>query len=281
MRNQHIPALLLLLLAMAAPLRAQLRPLDPLDWRPLEPGAGVGARVGGGVFLGQRASIGGVRGRVVEVPAALLSWTTGRAALRAVIHPVRLMREQDSVAPAVPGTTLLSPGGESDAGDNALETAIRLTGRADPPVADGPSPPTRAMAAVRWGVRFSTHNDKKGLDRHKTDFYALAGARLLQAGWMLGGEAGVGVYGTRDPDYDKALPFLYSLSALRRFGPVEPSLALTGQASRTRIRGNENLSELRAALRVGRTRFVEATLVRGLVRYSPRAGFLLFAGLTP
>ncbi len=274
MRRSARTAAALALLAGAAastPLSAQLRPLEPMDWGALAPGAGVRAQVGGDVLFGQRASIAGVRGRVLEAPAAILSWTTGRVALRAIVHPLRILDRQQSFEAPLPGTTDMTAGRETDAGDNGLETVVRLT----PAGAAGAG----SLAALRYGVRISTHNDKKGMDRHKTDFYALLGGSTLRGGWTLGAEAGLGVYGTRQAGYDKALPFLYSAGARRRLGPLEPSLALTGQAMPRQIRGNEDLAELRAGLRLGRARWLEASFVRGLTRFSPRAGFILFAGI--
>ena len=246
---------------------AQLRPLDPVDWRVFHAGAVVTGQLGGTILSGQRASIGGIRGRLIEAPAALLSWTTGRVALRAVIHPLRVFDVASAYAAPLPGTEYLDPNREVDAGDNAVETIVRLTGDAAP-----------ALAAVRWGVRLSTHNDKKGLDRHKVDFYALTGGQLQRGSWRFAGEAGIGVYGTRQPGTDKALPFLYSASVRRRLGVLQPVLGLDGQASRRRLRGNEDLAELKAGVRVGDARWLEATCIRGLAQHSPRVGFQVFAG---
>lgn len=266
----------LLAMSRPCPSSAQVRPLDPVEWRAFDAGALVIGRVGGGVFAGQRASIGGVRGRLLETPAAVLSWTggppgrPGRLVMRAIFHPLRLLRVQSVFAQPLPGTTLLNPKLIRDAGDNALESLTRLT----------PDAATAAgrMIAMRYGVRISTHNDKKGLDRHKTDFYGTVAGRTLLAGWSVVGEAGLGVYGTREPGHAKVLPFLYSAEARRAFGAIEPSLSLVGQASGRQLRGNEDLAEVRAGLRVGRSHWLEATLVRGLVRYSPSFGLLVFAG---
>lgn len=266
-----LPGALLASPGGARPATAQLRPLDPMDWRAFDPGTRVLGQLGGGILFHQRASIGQIAGRLIETPAAILSWTTGddgRVALRAVIHPLRVLRVDSSFGAPLPNTSqLASP--IVDAGDNALETVLRLA-------------PARATAgsllAVRWGVRLSTHNERKGMDRHKTDFYATLGGRAVRGDLTLGGEAGLGVYGTQAPGYDKALPFLYDASLRWRHGPVEPSLALVGQAAPRQIRGNENLAELRAGLRLGRARFLEATLLRGLTRYGPRWGLAFWVG---
>ncbi len=271
-RAALLPGALLASLGGSRPLAAQLRPLDPMDWRAFDPGTRVLGQLGGGLFFDQRASIGQIAGRLVEAPAAILSWTTGddgRVALRAIIHPLRVLRVDSSFGTPLPSATrLASP--IVDAGDNALETVLRLA-------------PARATAssllAVRWGVRLSTHNERKGLDRHKTDFYATLGGRVVRGDLTLGGEAGLGVYGTQASSYDKALPFLYDASLRWRRGTIEPSLALVGQAAPTQIRGNEDLAELRAGLRLGRARFLDVTLVRGLARYGPRWGVLLSGGV--
>jgi len=254
------------------PAAAQLRPLEPMDWRAFDPGTVVVARIGGGLFFDQRASIGQVEGRLVEAPGVVLSWTTGdegRLVLRAIIHPRRLLRVDSVLGTPLPGATKLgSP--IVDAGDNAIETVLRLT----PGVATGGS-----LAALRYGVRLPTHNHRKGLDRHKTDFYAMLGGRVVRGALTLAGQGGVGIWGTQAPGYDKVIPFLYEATASWRAGAVEPSLALVGQAVPTQIRGNEDLSELRAALRLGRARFLEATLLRGVARYGPGWGVLVFAGV--
>lgn len=270
MRFRFPSALAAVLAAAACTGRAagQLRPLDPVDWRVFEPGSVVSAQAGGTVLSGQRASIGGIRGRLIEAPAALLTWTTGRVALRAVVHPLRVFDVTATYTAPLPGTEYLDPDREVDAGDNALETIVRLTPDAAP-----------ALAALRWGVRLSTHNDKKGLDRHKVDFYALTGARLPRGAWSLAAEAGLGVYGTRQPGTDKVLPFLYSASVRRRAGVCEPWLGIDGQAGRRQLRGNEDLSELKAGVRIGRARWLEAAFIRGLARHSPQAGLQVFAGL--
>jgi len=259
------------LLVAPRPASAQLRPLDPMDWRAFDPGTRVLAQLGGGIFFHQRASIGQIAGRLVEAPGAILSWTTGdagRVALRAVIHPLRVFRVDSQFGVPLPHTTqLASP--IVDAGDNALETVLRLT-------------PARATAgsllALRWGVRLSTHNERKGMDRHKTDFYATLGGRLVRGDLTLAGEGGLGVYGTQAPGHDKALPVLYDAGARWRLGAFEPSLTLVGQAAPTPIRGNEDLSELRAGLRFGHARFLEMTVIRGLAAYGPHWGLALAVG---
>ena len=46
------------------------------------------------------------------------------------------------------------------------------------------------------------------------------------------------------------------------------------------VRGNEDLSELRVGVRVGRSRWVQAQFVKGLATFSPAAGLLLSAGVS-
>ncbi len=272
LRGALLPGALLASPAAARPLAAQLRPLEPMDWRAFDPGTRGLAQLGGAIFFHQRVSISQIAGRLVEAPGAILSWTTGedgRLALRAIIHPLRLLRVDSSFGPPLAtATQLASP--IRDGGDNALETVLRLTSARE---TAGP------LLAVRWGVRLSTHNQRKGLDRHKTDVYATLGGRLLRGSLTLAGEGGLGVYGTQAPGHDKVLPFLYDASARWRLGALEPSLALVGQATPAQIRGNENLAELRAGLRAGRARYLEATAIRGLARYGPRWGVLVFAGV--
>src|SRR5690606_22084698 len=51
----------------APPLAAQLRPLEPLDWRALEPGRVAGLAFGAAAYRDQRASLAGTQGRLLEV----------------------------------------------------------------------------------------------------------------------------------------------------------------------------------------------------------------------
>lgn len=257
---------------------AQLRPLDPVEWRAFDPGAGAIGGVGGGLLAGQRASIGGLRGRLLEAPAMILAWAAStpspdrqaRVVLRAIVHPLRVLSVDSVVSTPLAGTTELDGRSARDAGDNALETLVRLT-------SDGPGHTGRILA-LRYGVRLPTHNDRRGLDRHRTDFYGSVAGGSSMGGWRLSGEAGLGVFGTRQAAAPHALPFLYSIAARRRFGVLEPSVSVVGQASRNGQRGNEDLSELRAGVRAGRSGWVEATFVRGLARHSPAAGLLVFIG---
>ena len=254
----------------ARPLAGQLRPLDPMDWHAFDPGVVVLADIGGDVLTGQRASAAGMRGRVLEAPAAHVSWTTGRVALRAIVHPWRYFWGDTAFATPLPGTDPAVSGRRDDAGDNAVETIVRLTSDTGAP---------SSLLAVRYGVRISTHNDRKGLDRHKTDFYALLGGRTFAGHWTLTGEGGLGVYGARQVVAEKALPFLYALGMHRRAGAWEPALELVGQAARHPPRGNENLSELRAGARWGEDRWVRVSAVKGLTDFSPRLGVIVFGGI--
>ncbi len=252
-----------------SPLAGQLRPLDPVDWHAFDPGVVALAGFGGDAFTGQRASAAGMRGRVLEAPAALVSWTTGRVVLRAIVHPWRHFWGDTAFAAPLAGTDPAVPGRRDDAGDNAVETIVRLT-----PLAV----PTSPLLALRYGVRISTHNDRKGLDRHKTDFYALLGGRTFAGRWTLTGEGGLGVYGARQVVAENALPFLYALGVHRRVRAWEPALELVGQAARHPPRGNENLSELRVGVRRGDERWVQVSAVKGLTDFSPRLGVIVFGG---
>ncbi len=276
MSLRHCPRRVLLACALfsacAGPLAGQLRPLEPMDWRAFDPGTRVIGRLGGGSFFRQRVSAGQVEGRLLEAPGAVLSWSVGedgRAVVRAIVNPLRVLRVDSSLGTPLPGTTAISDR-IRDAGDNALETALRLA----PAAAT-----TGSLLALRYGVRLPTHNQRKGLDRHKTDFYALAGGRVVRAALTVAGEGGLGVFGTHAPGHDRALPFLYDVSARWTTPVLEPSLTLVGQATPTQIRGNEDLVELRAGVRIGGVRFLEATLLRGLAAYGPRWGVLVFAGV--
>jgi hypothetical protein len=254
----------------AAPAGAQLRPLEPTQWEVFEPGSVVALTAGGGVHWKQRAALAGTTGRLVELGNFQATWRSGRIAVEGAGTAYRFFRDESRFAPAFGGARDENGPDRHDVGDYRLATTILLT------------PPAQAAAAVlRFGVRIPTTTNTVGIDRDQTDFFALVGGRVKAIRLRLTGETGVGVYGTRYPNFEQSDVLVYSLAAELPFGMVTPSVALLGQKDGTSaiLRGNEDLSELRLGIRVGARRWAQAQLVKGLATFSPRAGVLLAAGL--
>ena len=74
-------------------------------------------------------------------------------------------------------------------------------------------PEWRAQAALRFGTRLPTSDNAVGLDRDRTDFFALAGGRLRGERLSVAGEAGVGIFGTRSEHHEQSDALVYSLAA--------------------------------------------------------------------
>jgi hypothetical protein len=273
MAHRHRQLLCLAAGTLLAPLslRAQLRPLDPFDWSVFEPGQKLAIRGGVGVFWRQRASLAGVDGRLVELGDFAAVWRTDRVALEAGGTVLRLFDDEEVFAPPVPGTRSPSGGQRRDTGDYRVATSLRLTAEAAP-----------VAVVLRFGTRLPTTDNRIGLDRDRTDFFALVGGRFRQSRFSASAEAGVGIYGTREPNYEQSDVLVYALATQYQLGPVTPSLTWVGQADGLRgriVRGNEDLSEVRVGLQAGTRRWVRVTLIGGLRDASPRSGMALHAGI--
>jgi hypothetical protein len=93
-------------------------------------------------------------------------------------------------------------------------------------------------------------------------------------------EAGLGINGTRLSNYEQSDVMIYAATVEYRGSLISPFLAVVGQNDmhlRT-VRGNEDLGEFRAGLRVGRARWLQAVVLHGFHESSPRSGFAIGAG---
>lgn len=263
--------MLMICAATFAPrLQAQLRPIEPIEWDAYTPGTVVIARAGAGVHWDMRAALAGTEGRLLELGNFTAVWTTGRVVLEASGTLQRRFTDQATFAPAAEGTRVPSGDTRVDAGAYSIATIVRLTPAARP-----------FIGVLRFGTRLPTTDNRTGLDRDATDFFATAGARYARAGLLAGGELGLGLFGTRVPSFEQSDVLLVMLTARYTRSFVQPVLTYTmhadGLKHRT-IRGNEALRELRLGVRAGRDRFVEASYVYGRGKYSPHPGLLLSAG---
>jgi hypothetical protein len=264
-------AAVLLALFAAAPAGAQLRPLEPLEWRTFDERPSVSAQIGGGWLRGQRASLAGTEGTLIEAGNWRAFWRTGRVVLEAGGTVQRFFDEERRFAAAEPEVRPANDGKRRDAGDYRILTAVRLTPER-----------ARVQAALRFGTRLPTTDNTTGLDRDATDFFATLAARLRRGPAHVQAEAGVGILGTRRQRFEQDDLLIYSFRAETAFGPVRPRLTVVGQqvgAGHREIRGNESLGEVRLGFRSAGRRWVQAEAVRGYTPFSPRFGILLFAGM--
>jgi hypothetical protein len=250
---------------------AQLRPLEPIEWAVFEPGNELAVRVGVGRYWDQRASLAGVDGRLTELADFSVVWRTDRVALEAAGTVLRLFDDEEVFAAPVPGTSAPSGRRRHDSGDYRVAATLRLTPALRP-----------AIVALRFGTRLPTTDNRIGLDRDQTDFFAVLGGRFRRAGFSASGEAGVGINGTREPNYEQSDVLVYALSAAYRIGSIMPSVIFLGQVdglSGRIVRGNEDLAELRIGVQAGLRRWVRVSFISGLRDASPRAGVSIYGGI--
>ncbi|MEO5904736.1 MAG: hypothetical protein ABIQ55_12040 [Gemmatimonadaceae bacterium] len=255
----------------APPAAAQLRPLEPIPWRVLRQGTTVAAELGASRLYEQRASLAGTSGTLTELGNFSLAWRTGRVALEAAGTGQRLLEEKSRFADPYPGVQSARDKRRNDSGDYRLSTSIRIT------------PDTYPVTGVfRFGTRLPTTDNTTGLDRDAIDFFATVGASGIRGILNISGEAGLGVYGTRETRFEQDDLFLYALRAELHLGQAfTPEAMVIGQQhgyAHSAIRGVENLSEIRVGLRYGDNKWIRAEAVKGMTIFSPSGGILITAG---
>ena len=262
-----LPALLAL---AAAPAAAQLRPLDPAPWEVFEGGRSVVAQTGLGYYPDQRASLAGAEGRLLELGNFQATWRSGRIALEVGGTLVRLFDDRSTFAAPYGGATADEGPHRRDSGDYRVATLVRFT------------PAGRPFTGVlRFGTRLPTTDNQVGLERDRTDFFALVGGRLRRGPWRASAETGLGIFGSHDDRYEQNDVLVYALSTELRSGPLVPLASFVGHTDAGRaftLRGNEDLSELRLGARAGGRYWLQVQWVHGFAEYSPRNGFLISAG---
>ena len=270
--SQLLTPLLAAVLVMFWPLHAaaQLRPVPPMEWRVFAQ-SGVHVSVAAGAFADQRVSLAGVRGDLIELGDVRIAVVSGRFMIDVAGTPQRFLRDEQFVEPATGGAQAMSADrSRHDAGDYRVTTAIALND-----VTDG------SFETLRFGTRLPTTDNKIGLERDQTDFFALLGAHRKWSRLRVGAEAGVGINGTRRPEYEQSDLLTYDVTVAYDAGSVQTALVLAGQNDlrSERTRGNEDLAELRGLLRIGARRWLQAGMVVGITEFSPRAGFVLGGGM--
>lgn len=249
---------------------AQLRPVYPLDLSLFDSDATVLAGVGFGVLADQHASLAGTTGTLYEVGNFNVAWRGGRVVLGLAGTVRRVFDDGEVIREPLPGTNSPSGRPRYDAGDIRVSTIVALT-----------NPAARSLLALRFGSRLPTPSDERGLDRDRTDFYATLGGRHRWGDVTLTGESGVSINGTRDENWDQLDVWMYSLGIELDAGRITPSIAIVGHDDlhSREIRGNENLSEVRAGVRAGDRYWIQAVAIKGIARVSPNRGLLITAGI--
>jgi hypothetical protein len=265
---------LLLVVALTAAVRpafAQLRPYEPFDWSVLEGSNTVSGLIGAASLWGQRASLAGTDGHLTEFGAFQVFARTGRVVLEAGGTLLRVFEEQAAFAPPTGGAVDHELGTRRDAGDYRVSTTVVLF-----------EIRSQGAAIVRFGSRLPTTDNRVGLERDAFDFFALLGGRLDSSWFRATAELGIGIHGTRLPEFEQSDVLVYILGLAPRFGAVRPTLLLLGQADALDfpIRGNEKLSEARLRVRGGDRVWVQVEGIKGLTEASPTYGVSLALGLT-
>jgi len=247
---------------------AQLRPLEPMDWAAIETGATrVEMRVG--YLSGQRASLAGTEGRLLEIGELRVTIPVRGVLLELAGTPQRYLFDEEVFAP--PTGDARPPSSDRrrhDSGDYRVGAAFRLADL------DG------SDVVLRFGTRLPTTDNRIGLDRDQTDFYGLVGGRTARGRIAIAAEAGVGIHGTRVSTYEQSDVLLYAIRADVTFGRLVPHIIVTGQndLKAREIRGNEDLGEMRLGFTFGKRRWFTASAVVGLAEFSPAWGVLVGGG---
>jgi hypothetical protein len=132
---------------------------------------------------------------------------------------------------------------------------------------------------LRFGARLPNSNNRIGLDRDRTDFFATLGGALRSGRYHAGAEAGIGIFGTRLPDYEQSDVLVYTATVRREARLVTALASVTGHYTPHMVpRGNEDLSETRIGVQIGRGVRLRALWVHGLTASSPSDGLLLSLG---
>lgn len=250
---------------------AQLRPLEPAQWRLFTDGASISAELGGSRLFNQRASLAGTEGKLWELGNFSLAWRTGRVVLEVAGTAQRVYDETGVFETPYPDVEPSNDGRRHDSGDYRLSTTVRLT-----------PDEWATKAVVRFGTRLPTTDNTTGLDRDAVDFFSTVGAAGAFKSFALSGEAGLGIHTTREEQFEQDDLFLYAVRGEHRGWIVIPSVAFLGQmhgTTHSAIRGVENLGEIRLGLRAGIKKWVRVEFVRGYETFSPSSGVLLTAGL--
>jgi surfeit locus 1 family protein len=269
----------LLLAAIAgvpAPAMAQLRPLEPAEWRVFDGNVWLVADGGFSLLHEQRASLAGTTGTLLESGNYAVTLRSNRLAVS--LWGTAVLRLMDEAAWGEPvGAARPADGGTRRGSGRAVAATLVRVSPDQWPVA----------VLVRFGAVLPTTSHRSGLDRDRTDFFALAGLRYRTGPLTLTTEHGVGVNGTVYNSYPQSDVWTYGAGAFLDLPgglaglPVTGVMEIVGQQDGNDwvIRGNEDLQEVRAGVDVGNSWLLRARYVRGRTAFSPSSGWRLSGGV--
>jgi surfeit locus 1 family protein len=270
------PLLAVLLLAGAAPASAQLRPLDPAEWRVFDDGVRLVAEAGTALLRDQRASLAGTSGTLIEAGNYALTFRSARMAIS--LSGTAVLRLLDEEVYAAPHGAARPTDGKTRRGSGRAiaATLFRVSPR-DWPV----------DLLVRFGAVLPTTSHRSGLDRDRTDFFALAGARWDWRVLSLTTEHGVGVNGTITDSYPQSDVWVYNAGASLRApagllpAPLRAVAELAGHEDGHDwvVRGNEDQQEIRLGFDLGDTWLLRVRHIRGRTAHSPSTGWRIGGGV--
>jgi surfeit locus 1 family protein len=260
-----------MLLACAAPADAQLRPLEPAEWRVFDEGVWLVGSLGAGVLWEHHATLAGSRGRLLEAGNYAATIRSGRIALSFGGTAIWRMSGEVALTEPFGAAAPVSGSPRQDAGRALASTLVRLS----------PATwPTDIM--LRFGATIPTTSDESGLERDRTDFFALVGARHRTGRLTLVTEHGVGINGTVHASYPQSDVWAYVFGASWQEGPVLTSLEVIGHQDGhgRRVRGNEDQREVRIGFDVGERRWLRIRYVHGLGDFASHRGVRAAGGFT-
>jgi surfeit locus 1 family protein len=257
-------------LAAPEPAAGQLRPLDPLEWRIFDDDVVFVGGAGAGVLWDQPAPLAGTRGTLLEIGTYSLTLRSGRIAIEVGGTALWRLTERDTTEAAV---AVVEPGGgvRQEPGPAYAATAFRFSPDSWP-----------ADLVLRFGATIPTTSNESGLERDRTDFFALLGARYSRGALSLSAENGVGINGTLRPGLPQSDVWTYAFGAALDVRALVLAADFVGrQDGHTYvIRGNEDLRELRLGFDLGRERWLRVRYVRGMAAdAAPAHGLRVSAGL--
>lgn len=256
--------------AAPAPAAAQLRPLEPLDWRIFDENVMAVGGFGGGVLLDQPAPLAGTRGTLLEIGSWSLSYRSARIAVEVGGTALWRLTEHDTTGTPVDEVEP-SDGVRQEPGPAFAATAFRVSPDGWP-----------ADLVLRFGATIPTTSDESGLDRDRTDFFALLGARYRRNALELSAENGVGINGTLRSGLPQSDVWTYAFGAAYTVRSLVLAADFVGRQDGHSyvIRGNEDLRELRVGFDAGRARWLRVRYVRGMAEdASPTHGLRISAGV--
>jgi surfeit locus 1 family protein len=263
------PATVAVLLALVPSVaHAQLRPLDPLEWQVYEPNTFLVGEAGVGSLWEQQATLAGTRGRLLELGNYRVTFRFDRLAVELAGTALWRLTDEEVVEPPAAWVHPADGSPRQDAGFASAATLVNLTPRRAP-----------LDIVLRFGARIPTTSDESGLDRDRTDFFALAALRYRAGPVAFTAENGVGIHGALDSRFPQSDVWAYTFGTEYRHRPFFAMAQMVGHQNRLRLRGNENLRELRFGVGVGDRRWFDISYIHGLSDFSPRHGVRLSAGM--